>query len=69
MSATSANGTFRTCRVTLKMSVDGGKADLALGRMALFVFDPTAAHEVEFYVFDCLASGQRLNPQMPFVPR
>ena len=54
-------GTFRTCRVALTMSVDGGKADLALGRIGAFLFDPMAAHEVEFYVFDCLASGPRLN--------
>jgi len=26
-------GTFRTCRDGLAMSVDGGKADLALGRI------------------------------------
>jgi len=25
-------GTYRTCRATLTMSVDRGKADLALGR-------------------------------------
>ena len=29
----STHGTYRTCRATLKMSVDGGNADLALGRI------------------------------------
>ena len=38
------SGTFRTCRVALTMSVDGGKADLALGRIDAFLFEPTAAH-------------------------
>ena len=33
----SAVGTFRTSRVTLAMSVDGGKADLALGRIGAFL--------------------------------
>ena len=28
-----AVGTYRTCRATLTMSVDRGKADLALGRV------------------------------------
>ena len=31
--APSIHGTFRTCRVALTMSVDRGKADLALGRI------------------------------------
>ena len=31
--ATSGVGTYRTCRATLTMSVDKGKADLALGRI------------------------------------
>ena len=29
-------GTFRTCRIALTMSVDEGKADLALGRIGSF---------------------------------
>ena len=43
------------------MSVDWGKADLAHGRIGAFLLALLVAHEVEFYVFDCLASGQRLN--------
>jgi hypothetical protein len=39
----STHGTFRTCRVALTMSVDGGKADLALGRIGAFVFAPVVA--------------------------
>ena len=36
-------GTFRTCRVALTVSVDGGKADLALGRIGAFLFAPLVA--------------------------
>jgi hypothetical protein len=35
-------GTFRTCRVALTMSVDGCKADIALGRIGAFLFAPLA---------------------------
>jgi hypothetical protein len=60
---------FSTCGIALTMSVDWGKADLAHGRIGAFLLALLVAHEVEFYAFDCLVSGQRLNPQMPFVPR
>ena len=37
----SGNGTFQTCRVGLTMSVDGGKADLAFGRIGTSLFAPS----------------------------
>ena len=33
-------GTYRTCRAKLTMSVDGGKADLALGCVEVSFWDP-----------------------------
>ena len=36
-------GTFQTCRVGLTMSVDGGKADLAFGRIGTSLFAPLIA--------------------------
>ena len=36
-------GTFQTCRVGLTMSVDGGKADLAFGRIGTSLFAPLVA--------------------------
>ena len=52
-----ACGTFRTSRVAIAMSVGGGRADLAYGRIGAFLFAPLIAHEVEFYAFACLVSG------------
>ena len=37
ISMASANGTFRTCRAKLTMSVDRGKADLTLGHIEVEV--------------------------------
>jgi hypothetical protein len=37
-------GTFRTCRVAIAMSVGGGKADLAHGRIGAFLSRPWSSH-------------------------
>ena len=54
-------GTFRTCRVALTMSVDGGKADLVLGRIGAFLFRD--GRESRYFYWDDVR-GRRLRPEI-----